>query len=134
MRNNRSMPASLLIPVIAYPDVGAAADWLCEVFGFRIRLRIGDHRVQLELGDASIVVRNAETLPDNASRCRMMLRVNNVDQAAESVVVHGGSIAREPANHMYGERQCSVVDPWGMGWLLSETVMDVPPEDWLRRE
>ena len=50
MIQNRSAPPASVIPVLAYADVGAAADWPCAAFGFRIRLRIGDHRVQL-IGD-----------------------------------------------------------------------------------
>jgi uncharacterized glyoxalase superfamily protein PhnB len=134
MKANRSMPASVLIPVIAYPDVHAAADWICAAFGFAARLRMGDHRIQLECNGASMVVRNAEIAPDVASRCKMMLRVEDVDQTAARVEALGGCIASAPATHKYGERQCSVRDPWGMAWLLSETVADVSPEDWLSPE
>jgi uncharacterized glyoxalase superfamily protein PhnB len=28
-------------------DVGEASEWLCRAFGFKERLRIGDHRAQL---------------------------------------------------------------------------------------
>ena len=41
---NRSMPPSVIIPELAYPDVREAVDWLCRSFGFVERLRIGDHR------------------------------------------------------------------------------------------
>ena len=128
------MPASVLIPVIAYPDVHAAADWICAAFGFAVRLRIEDHRVQLEREGASLVVRKAETASDDASRCKMMLRVENVDQAAAAVEALRGRIVQAPVTRMYGERQCSVLDPWGMAWLLSQTVEDVAPEDWLKPE
>ena len=45
--SNRSVPSADVIPVLAYPDVPVAAEWLCRAFGFRERLRIGDHRAQL---------------------------------------------------------------------------------------
>jgi len=35
------------------PDPGAAADWLSMAFGFTIRLRIANHRVQMKAGDAA---------------------------------------------------------------------------------
>jgi uncharacterized glyoxalase superfamily protein PhnB len=48
MKRNRSVPAATVIPVLTYPDVRAAVDWLCAAFGFAERLRIGeDHRSQL---------------------------------------------------------------------------------------
>lgn len=43
---NRSMPASAVIPVLAYPDVREAVAWLCRAFGFVERLRIGDENAQ----------------------------------------------------------------------------------------
>jgi uncharacterized glyoxalase superfamily protein PhnB len=45
MRPNRSIPSRQVIPELVYPDVGAAADWLCKAFGFEPRLRIADHRI-----------------------------------------------------------------------------------------
>src|SRR5690348_8467604 len=59
LMNNRSMPANAVIPVLNYPDMLAAVDWLCKAFGFRERLRVADHRSQLQLGMAGegIVVR-----------------------------------------------------------------------------
>ena len=52
---NRSVPAATVIPELAYPDVNAAADWLCAAFGFRPRLVIGSHRVQLVFGDGAVI-------------------------------------------------------------------------------
>src|ERR1700729_193043 len=51
MKRNRSVPAATVIPVLIYPDVREAVDWLCAAFGFVERLRIGeDHRSQLKVG------------------------------------------------------------------------------------
>ena len=36
MIDNRSMPASAVIPVLSYPDVEKASRWLCEAFGFEL--------------------------------------------------------------------------------------------------
>ena len=56
MLENRSMPACSVIPVLGYPDVGAAVDWLRDAFGFKLRLRIANHRAQMDVGDGAIVV------------------------------------------------------------------------------
>ena len=39
MRANRSSPSpsSSVIPVLPYPDVTEASDWLCRAFGFAER-------------------------------------------------------------------------------------------------
>jgi len=54
MLSNRSIPRATVIPVLAYPDVTKAAAWLCDAFGFNVRLRIGNHRVQLNVGDGAV--------------------------------------------------------------------------------
>jgi uncharacterized glyoxalase superfamily protein PhnB len=41
------VPQSTIIPELGYRDVREAADWLVRVFGFKVRLRIGGHRIQL---------------------------------------------------------------------------------------
>jgi len=45
MLSNRSVPPGTAMPVLSYPDVGAAADWLCKAFGLTVRLRIANHRI-----------------------------------------------------------------------------------------
>ena len=56
MLANRSIPASTVIPELAYANVADACDWLCRAFGFTLRLRIANHRAQLNVGDGAIVV------------------------------------------------------------------------------
>jgi uncharacterized glyoxalase superfamily protein PhnB len=51
MLSNRSMPRSTVLPELAYPDIGEAIKRLCEAFGFTLRIRMGDHRAQLNVGD-----------------------------------------------------------------------------------
>jgi len=42
---NRSAPPATVTPVLFYPDVRAAVEWLEAAFGFGQRVRIGDgHR------------------------------------------------------------------------------------------
>ena len=38
---NRSLPEATVIPVLAYPDVVEATDWLCNASRSKVRLRIG---------------------------------------------------------------------------------------------
>ena len=57
MLANRSIPRVTVIPVLAYPDVNEAAEWLCNAFGFSVCLRIGSHRVQLNVRDGAVIVR-----------------------------------------------------------------------------
>src|SRR5882724_11456353 len=54
MLANRSIPRCTVIPELGYPEVGEALAWLSEVFGFTLRLRIGNHRAQLNDGDGAV--------------------------------------------------------------------------------
>ena len=56
MLQNRSMPASTVIPVLAYASVPDAIAWLSAAFGFTLRLGIGEHRAQLNAGDDGAIV------------------------------------------------------------------------------
>jgi len=53
---NRSAPPASVTPVLSYPDVAAAVEWLTHTFGFVEHLRIGDHRAQLGFGDGALIV------------------------------------------------------------------------------
>jgi uncharacterized glyoxalase superfamily protein PhnB len=124
---NRSIPQCTVIPVIAYPDVTAAADWLCEAFGFTVRVRIGDHRVQLNVGDGAVVLREGMGAESGES---VMVRVEDVDGHCERARQRGARIVEPPADFPYGERQYTVEDFAGRAWKFSQSIADVAPEDW----
>ena len=128
MRANRSMPACTVIPVLAYADVSEAADWLCAVFGFTVRLRAGDHRVQMNVGDGAVALTMLRGL-DMAQVGAVMVRVSDVDRLYRRVRAADVECV-EPADHPYGERQFSVADLAGHQWTFSQTIADVAPEDW----
>jgi uncharacterized glyoxalase superfamily protein PhnB len=130
MISNRSMPASVVVPVLAYPDVLAAAKWLCSVFAFRERLVIGAHRVQLLAGLGEIVV-TGETVPA-ASRAgvSVMVRVDDVRAHFAHAKSNGAVILGEPADYPFGERQYSAQDLAGYVWTFSESIADIDPASW----
>lgn len=64
------MPRCTAVPELGYPDVNAAAEWLCLAFGFDVRLRIGNHRIQLHVGDGAVVLHAAE----KPARASVMVR------------------------------------------------------------
>jgi uncharacterized glyoxalase superfamily protein PhnB len=69
MKLNRSIPDATVIPVLVYPDVRQAVDWLTAAFGFAERLRIGEnHRSQLRFGDGALIV--ADLRRDRRPRAR----------------------------------------------------------------
>lgn len=135
VRRNRSAPLGPVIPVLAYPDVRAAVDWLVDVLGFVERVRIGPgHRAQLSFGDGSLIVADAghgRVAPTGGDVSQsVMLRVEDVASLCERVREHGGTIIQEPRDFRYGERQCTFLDHAGHRWSLTQTVRDVAPADW----
>jgi hypothetical protein len=52
--------------VLIYPDPTAAADWLSKAFGFTIRLRIGNHRIQMKAGEGCFTIAEGDVLPNNS--------------------------------------------------------------------
>ena len=46
-----------MVPVLIYPDVRAAVEWLSAAFGFAESVRIGEaHRSQLRVGPGAAVI------------------------------------------------------------------------------
>ena len=129
MKPNRSIPASTVIPVLAYASVREAADWLCDAFGFTMRVRIADHRVQLNAGDGAVVVAERQEGGGEGST-RVMMRIADVDSHHKRARARGARIIREPADQPFGERQYTVEDVGGHQWTFSQTIADVAPEEW----
>lgn len=140
---NRSMPPGTIIPELVYDDINTAVVWLCKTFGFKERLRIGNHRSQLVFGEASVIVvakrlEHASHSPDipelhqrqGEATHSIMVRVEDVDQHFEHVKQSGARIINPPTDFPYGERQYTVEDIGGHMWTFSQSVADVDPREW----
>ena len=127
------MPRATVIPVLAYQDVNEAAAWLCEAFGFSVRLRIGTHRVQLNVGDGAVTVREMRPNEVNVTTgmgFSVTIRVGDADAHCKHARDHGAKITQDPVTQPYGERQYNAVDFAGYSWTFSQSVADVHPQDW----
>ncbi len=102
---NRSMPPSTVIPVLVYPDFAKAVTWLCDVFGFIERLRIGSHRSQLSIGEGCVVATARPALLPSEVRA-------------------------PPATYPFGERRYSAENLAGHTWTFSQSIADVDPREW----
>ena len=126
MIRNRSMPPGVIIPELPYDDVNVAAAWLCQAFGFKERLRTGNHRYQLTFGNASVVVIERKE-PGIGS---ILVHVEAVDDHCERAKQIGARILHPPTDHPFGERQYTVADLGGHRWTFSQTIGDVDPQTW----
>jgi uncharacterized glyoxalase superfamily protein PhnB len=133
---NRSVPAATVIPVLVYPDVRAAVDWLTAAFGFVERVRVGEaHRSQMRVGrDGAVIVadvRGEQQAPQPGVVTHVVkVRVLDVDAQLAQARSHGARVLQEPTEYEYGERECTVEDLAGHRWQFTQTLRDVAPEDW----
>jgi uncharacterized glyoxalase superfamily protein PhnB len=128
MLSNRSMPRSTVLPELAYPDIGDAIERLCDAFGFTLRIRIANHRAQLNVGDGAVILIEANS---NVSlKTAVMVRVDDVNTHYEHARQRGVHIVREPTDYPYGERQYNAEDFAGHHWCFSQSIADVDPRDW----
>ena len=123
-------------------DLAAAVAWLCTTFGFKERLRIGNHRSQLVFGAAFVIVvaqpgGNAPDSPDHALQPpqgqvshALMVRVEDVDRHYAHVNQCGARIVSPPTDFPYGERQYTAEDLAGRRWTFSQSIADVDPQEW----
>lgn len=135
MQQNRSVPSAAVIPVLVYPDVRDAVEWLQTVFGFVERVQIGEsHRSQLAFGEGAVIaadVRGDRQPPRPGEEThRVLVRVDDADAHCRHARAQGARILMEPTDFEYGERQYEAEDLAGHRWTFSQTLNDVAPEDW----
>jgi PhnB protein len=134
---NRSAPHALVVPVLTVSDVRAAVAWYERTFGFVEHVRIGDgHRAQLGLPGGAVAelivaeVRPGRRLPTADRSHQIMLKVEDVAATLARATASGATMSDEARDHPYGEQQAGLTDPFGHQWVLTQTLVDVAPEDW----
>jgi len=128
MRTNRSAPPCPVIPVLVYPDPAVAADWLSKAFGFTVRLRIANHRIQMKAGEGCFTIAEGNAIPNGSQT--VQIRIEDAMGHCARARQNGATILTEPTDHSYGERQYTAQDFQGHRWDFTETITDVAPEDW----
>ncbi len=136
---NRSMPVEGVLPHVRYRHVDHAVVWLGRVFGFEEVYRHGEpgdpSRALVRLGAAVLMlekVREPHSVPAETGHRAQYLTVfvDDVDAVYARVRAEGVAVVEEINETVYGERQFGVEDLDGHGWLVSEHVRDVSPEEW----
>lgn len=134
MTSNRSAPPTSVTPVLVYPDVDRAVEWLTASFGFVEHVRIGDHRAQLGFGNGALVVADdshGRQAPDGpATTHSVMVRVDDVDAHCDKARAAGVPILNPPTDQPFGERQYTAADLAGHSWTFTQSIADLAPEEW----
>src|ERR1700730_7800517 len=135
---------------IFYRDAAAAIDWLCDAFGFEVRLKVeGDNgrieHSELTYGEGLLMVaqedaqsarswkasmRSPQSL-NGASTQSLMFFVDDVDTHCAHARTRGAKIVEEPATHDYGadywsDRSYGAVDPEGHVWWVTQRLRSPP--------
>src|SRR5437016_1445245 len=129
-----------LSTAIYYDDAAKAIDWLCQAFGFEVRLRVeGDggriEHSELVYGEALIMVSQSGARPSRpklppgasprsiggANTQNLMVFVDNADEHCARARAADAIIVDEPSVHDYGkdywaDRSYGAVDPEGHTW------------------
>jgi len=108
MRTNRSVPPCTVIPVLIYPDPSVAAEWLSAAFGFTVRLRIANHRIQMRASEGCVTIAEGDVVPERSHITQV--RIEDALAHCERARQHGAVILTEPTDHAYGERQYNARD------------------------
>jgi uncharacterized glyoxalase superfamily protein PhnB len=101
MRNNRSVPPCPVIPVLRYPDPAVAAQWLGKAFGFTVRLRIANHRIQMRAGEGCFTIAEGDIPPNHS--VGVQVRIVDAFSHCERAQQAGAKILTPPTDHMYGD-------------------------------
>lgn len=135
-----------LSTAIYYDDAAKAIDWLCNAFGFEVRLKVEGEAGRIEhseltFGEALVMVAqsggrpNRPLLPPGASplsiACantqNIMLFVDNVDEHCAHARKAGARIVDEPSLHDYGpdywtDKSYGALDLEGHMWWFTQRV------------
>ena len=131
-----------------YQDAGRMIDWLCDAFGFELRLKVegDDGRIEhseLAYGEAVLMVGSerrgtrwgvdmvSPRSLDGANTQGLMLYVDDVDAHCQRARAAGARIVDEPSVHDYGEdywadRSYGALDPEGHLWWFSQRLRSRP--------
>jgi uncharacterized glyoxalase superfamily protein PhnB len=133
-----------------YQDAAQAIDWLCNAFGFEVRLKVEGEGGRIEhseltYGEGLLMVGQEDAQSDRAGKrlmrsprsldgantqC-MMFFVDDADAHCAHARARGARIVDEPATHDYGEdywadRSYGALDLEGHLWWITQRVRNPP--------
>lgn len=125
-----------------YDDAAAAIDWLCQTFGFEVRLKVEGEGGRIEhselvFGDGLIMVGNADKREfcasprshGGANTQSLCVCVDDADAHCARARAAGAKITMEPEVHDYGEdhwadRTYQAEDLEGHRWWFMQRVRE----------
>lgn len=124
-------------PYLCVKDAARAIDFYKKAFGAKEIMRMPGPNgtighAEIQINDFRIML--ADEFPEMNFRSPQAfggtpvginLYVKDVDAVAKKVVAAGAKLLRPVADQFYGDRSCSVEDPFGHVWHIATHVKDV---------
>ena len=132
-------------PYLRVKGAEAAVEFYTKVFGAKERFRLTDPggkigHVELDLGNIILMVSDEFPEydcygPQNPGKTGFLIHIHcdDCDELAARALAAGAIMIREAADHFYGERYCTIRDPFGHVWMLGHEIEKVEPEEMQRR-
>ena len=134
-----------LTPYLAVKDAAAAIEFYKAGLGATEEFRMtgDDGRIghaEIHIGDDVLYL--ADEFPEMAvvspqtlggTPVTLHLNVADVDATFAQAVAAGATSLREPADQFYGDRNATILDPFGHRWMLSARIEDLSAEEMERR-
>ena len=128
-----------VMPYLLYEDSDAALEFLVNAFGFTEKMRLtGDdgriNHAEVSIGDGVIMFGTPEGDYKNPNKLggvagSIYVYVDDVDAHYERAKQAGATIAREPEDQFYGDRNYFVHDPEGHEWYFGTHVRDMSEDE-----
>jgi PhnB protein len=132
-------------PYLIAKGAAGAIDFYRDVFGASERMRMPGPNgaimhAEIQIGDTCLML--ADEFPQmnalsprsiGGSPVSLMLYLPNVDEVARRAEAAGAKIERPVQDQFYGDRTCTLVDPFGHRWTIATHIEDVSPEEIQRR-
>jgi uncharacterized glyoxalase superfamily protein PhnB len=131
---------------LCYQDAARAIDWLCDAFGFEVRLKVEGENGRIEhseltFGEGLIMVGQEDLKSDRhlkqlarsprslngKTTQSLMFFVDDVDAHCAHARARGATIIEEPTIHDYGneywaDRSYGALDPEGHLWWIVQRI------------
>lgn len=134
-----------LFPYLCVADAGRAIDYYSKVFGATEQFRLTEPggkigHAELDFGGTTLML--CEQYPEMkvvaperlaGTSMSIHLHVDDADALIARAVDAGATLVMAPADHFYGERSGTVIDPFGHRWNIGHSIEELDPEEMQRR-
>lgn len=136
-----------ITPCLVVRGAAEALEFYAEVFGATDRMRFPGPggtiaHAEIQIGDSVVIIEDeSEQMGTQApppgglagSPTSQFIYVEDVDAIVKRAVELGATLQRAPENQFYGDRDGSIIDPFGHGWTVATHVEDVAPDEMMQR-